>query len=150
MISSNENARLTPMKSPRGKIFGHGAILSMRRLQDKSANMSEFYKDTPYSPPAAKATKEREPGSASIRPPESVFVRGQKYAGERGGFRVDRKTGSIRRFILRTRAARAAIVSALKIEEHAKELVAQESALAAPPAPAPKKRAPAKKKAAAE
>lgn len=90
------------------------------------------------------------------RPPESVFVRGPKYAGERGGFRVDRKTGSIRRFILRARAARAAIVSALKIEEAAavepafEPTPAQASAETIKKAAAPKKRAPAKKKAAAE
>ena len=55
--------------------------------------------------------------STPAGPNEAIFSRGKPYAGEKGGFRVTRETGKFRRFILRARSARDAIVSALKVEE---------------------------------
>lgn len=48
---------------------------------------------------------------------QSVLTRGEKYAGERGGFRVTRLKGHVRTMIMRARRAQVAILSAVKIEE---------------------------------
>lgn len=98
------------------------------------------------------------------RPPGSLFTLGEKYAGERLGRRVNHWKGDVRTLRLRGIKARAAILSAMAVEDA--DLVGKvtptEVAAAFEPTPAqavaatiqqaaaPKKRAPAKKKAAAE
>lgn len=69
---------------------------------------------------------------------EAVFVRHSSYAGEKGGFRVTRLKGHLRTLVMKARRAKAAILSAVKIEEIAE---------ASPAKPARKPRA---KKAVAE
>lgn len=131
----------TLLREPSRPIFGHGAILSMRRLGDKRAAVEDFYRDVPYSPPV-RVTKDRGVSARGYQhPPEQVIVRSAKYKGERGGFRTFKAVGPMRRDIIAIKRAKAAIVSVT-----AAPLVKDE------PAPAEKKAAKprAKKKAAAE
>ena len=85
--------------------------------------------------------------STPAGPNEAIFSRGKPYAGEKGGFRVVRETGKFRRFILKARRAKAAILSALKAEEATAQAAPVAPAEVVPAKPARKPRA---KKAVAE
>lgn len=123
--------------------LGPGALRQAARLAEKREANAAFYKAVPIvtGPRMARPVHETRPNT----PPganESVFSQGKKYAGERGGRRVYREKGKTRRFVLRVRNAREAILSALAAETAVAEVLAPVPAEAAPaPKPARKPRA---------